>query len=562
MSKQRKSFFILMLLSIIIIFVHVDGFLSVDALSDNSKISIYYKGNEIRNENAYSINGGIFLPCSMIGKYIRSSRITVDEFNKQIVIDIANANLILEDVEVTEFIKQNMDYAYIPLRNIEGQLYFPLDVLKSFFHVTYSLDKNRVYIEEEAENLKAMARINKESVVVKPSVTDKRSKDLVLNSNDIFQIIYETENYYKVRTQSDVICFLRKSDVDIFNIDLSQVDFYNFKREKMDYGREKINLVWEYVYLNTPAPDEDKNDAIDIISPTWFYIKDSEGNVGNKADKGYLNQVHQAGYKVWGLATNSFNGELTHTVLNNEKLTKKVVAQFLFYASLYNLDGLNIDFESVKNEDRDALTNFVSMMRYYTEKQGLTLSIDVMVPAPWNMEYDRKALSHLVDYIAVMTYDEHWSGSTISGSVASYDWVNDYIKKSLQDIPSEKLLIGIPLYTRLWIEEPDGNGGVTVSSQSLSMEQVREIIKEKGLRVNWLDKEKQHYIEYYEEGKTYKVWIEDSRSIAYKLSLIEAYDLGGSASWRKGFEEESVWDVFEDIIKKGISFKEYRDISY
>ncbi len=566
MSSRRKSFFILMILSMIIVFVNVDGFLFAEALSDvdikDSEIDIYFKGDRIRNESAYSINSGIYLPCSMIGKQIRSSKITVDDVNKQIVINISKADLILEDPEVTDFIKRNMENAYIPLRNIEGELYFPLDVLESFFHVTYSRDRNRIYIEEATESLKSMARINKESVEVKPSVTDKRSEDLILSSNDILQIIKETDNYYKVKTEEGVTCFLKKNDVDIFSIDLSQVDFYNFKREKMDYGREKINLVWEYVYLNTPVPDNDKNDAIDILSPTWFYIKDAEGNLGNKADKGYLNQVHREGYKVWGLVTNSFNGDLTHTVLNDEKLTKKVVAQLLFYAGLYDLDGLNIDFESVKDEDRDALTNFVSIMRYYTEKQGLNLSIDIMVPASWTVEYDRKALSQLVDYIAVMTYDEHWAGSTISGSVASYDWVNNYVIKSLEDIPSEKLLVGIPLYTRLWIETADGNGGKTVSSQSLSMEQVRDIIREKNLRVNWLDKEKQYYIEYFEDDKTYKVWIEDSRSIAYKLSLIEEYDLAGSASWRKGFEEESVWDVFEDIVKKGISYKEYRELEY
>ncbi len=547
-----------------ILFVNADGFFFSEALSDQDgeeeRMEIYFQGNQVRNKGAYLVNSGIYIPFSMVGKYINNPGITVDEENKQMLMELSKVSLMLEDLEVTDFIKQNMEQATIPLKNIKDEFYLPLDVLQSFFHVTYNIKGNRVYIEK-AEDVETVGRINKESLKVKPSVSDARSEDLILGSNDILRIISETENYYKVRTKDGISCFVKKKDMDLFNMDLSQVDFYNFPRRKVDYSNEKINLVWEYVNLNTPLPDEEKNKAIDIISPTWFYIKDSEGNLGNKADKGYLNQIHKLGYKVWGLVTNSFDANLTHTVLNDEKLSKKVAAQLVFYASLYNLDGLNIDFESVKDEDRDALTNFVSMMRYYTQKQGLTLSIDILIPAPWTIEYDKGALSRLVDYIAVMTYDEHWSTCTIAGSVASYGWVEKAVVNSLKDIPSEKLLIGIPLYTRLWTENVV-NGATTVSSKSLSMAQVREIVKDKETQVTWLDKEKQYYVQYNEDGKTYKIWIEDPRSIAYKLGLVEKYDLGGSASWRKGFEDEEVWEIFEDIIKKEKSASRYKELEY
>lgn len=564
MKMFKKPVLVLLALFVVITFIHIDGFVSVQAAADiegsGERIAIYFNGSRAGNSYAYTINSGIYVPTTMIGIYMKNPGITVDEKNRKIVIDITKQNLLLENQEVTDFVKQNMIQASIPLRYIDNQCYFPLDVLESFFNVTYELSGRTLFIEKGFQSAN-LGKINKGNVRVKPSVLDEKSEDLVLKNNEIVQILKESDNYYKVLSQDGITCFVPKTDIDMLDANFSELDFYNFKRDKTDYSKSKISIVWEYVYQNTPLPDEEKNDAVDIISPTWFYIEDAQGNVANKADKGYLNHVKSLGYEVWGLTTNSFNPDWTHKILNNEALTKKVAAQLLFYASLYNLDGINIDFESVKDEDRNGLTNFVSLMRYYTEKQGLYLSVDVLIPTAWSIEYDYAALSKLVDYIAVMTYDEHWSSSQTAGSVASLNWVENAVNNSLKMIPSEKILLGVPLYTRLWAETKT-NGTTTVTSVSQSMEQVRQLISDKNLSVKWLDKEKQYYIEYAESGKTYKVWIEDSRSIAHKLELIRRYGLGGSAAWRKGFEEKKVWRVFEDIVKNNVPASEYKNMDY
>lgn len=547
----------------IILSVNINGVSYVQASSEDTAdevYDIYYKGKRIRHLDAHVINNGVYLPVDMIGEYLFNAGIGIDEKNSCITIDIAQQNLMLEDARVLDFIRQNMGQAVIPLRNIENEYYMPLDVLKTFFRVTYTIEGDDVYIEQ-ANDIMQFAKINKSMVQVKPSVEDLRSEGLYLNVDDTLEVIKETDRYYKVKTSDGITCFVKKGDVNLFNIDLSLVDYYNTKKRKINYENQKINLVWEYVYRNTPTPPEGKINGIDVLSPTWFYIKDVEGNLGNKADKAYLNDVHNKGYQVWGLVTNSFNSELTHKVLNDEALTQKVIAQLLFYASLYDLDGINVDFESVKDEDRQALTNFVAALRYYTEMQGLNLSIDVMIPVPWTVEYDRAALSELVDFIAVMTYDEHWSKSPTAGSVASHNWVENALIKTLEEVPPQKLLLGIPLYTRLWTEYEE-NGEHKVQSKSMSMEDVRNLVREKNLDVRWLDVEKQYYIEYTEDNKTYKVWIEDGRSIAHRLGLAEKYDLAGTACWRKGFEDESVWDIFNEVLKNRTSYTNFNYMEY
>ncbi len=563
---KTKIMIIVTLLIIIgiILSVNINDVSYVQASSDigeeQDTYDIYYGSKRIRNLDAYVINNGVYLPCDMIGQYLYNPGIEIDEKNSSIIIYMPHQNLMLEDPIILDFVRQNMEQAVIPLRNINNQYYMPLDVLKTFFRVTYTIEDDNVYIEQANDIIK-FGKINKSMVQAKPSVQDPRSEELYLNMNDTLEIIKETDHYYKAKTSDDIICFVKKGDVSLYEVDLSLVDYYNVKKRKINFEDQKINLVWEYVYRNTPAPPEDKINGIDVLSPTWFYIKDSEGNLGNKADKAYLNDVRNKGYQIWGLVTNSFNSELTHTVLNDEALTRKVIAQLLFYASLYDMDGINIDFEYVKDEDRDALTNFVGTLRYYTEIQGLNLSIDVMIPTSWTVEYDRAALSNFVDYVAVMTYDEHWSKCPTAGSVASHGWVEKAVINTLKEVPPEKLLLGIPLYTRIW-KEWEENGEHKISSKSMSMEDVRNLVNEKNLYVQWLDYEKQYYIEYSENNATYKVWIEDGRSIAHRLGLAEKYDLAGTACWRKGFEDESVWDIFDDVLKNQASYSKYKDMEY
>lgn len=316
----------------------------------------------------------------------------------------------------------------------------------------------------------------------------------------------------------------------------------------------KINLVWEQLYLT--SPDLRKQETIkglDVISPTWFSITDSEGYVKNKASFDYVKEAHRKGYKVWALVNNSFDKDLTRKILNNKKAQERVIDQLLVYANLYDLDGINIDFENVYYEDKGLLTKFVTYLTQELKKENLVVSMDMTVPEgslTWSKCYDREELGKVLDYVMVMTYDEHWASSPKSGSVASIGWVDNGIKSTLKLIPNEKVIMGVPFYTRVWEETKLKNGKVKVEARSIAMDIVNKKINEYNLMPEWLENIGQYYIEYKEDGNRHRIWIEDARSIQLKLGLIEKHNIAGAAFWRKGFETPDVWTIIDQELSK------------
>lgn len=311
----------------------------------------------------------------------------------------------------------------------------------------------------------------------------------------------------------------------------------------------KINLVWDV--MTEATRKKDKIAGLDILSPTWFDIIDRNGTLNNKAKRAYVDEAHAKGYRVWALVTNNFDRNLTKEVLADKQARENVIRQLAIYSMIYDLDGINIDFENVYDDDKDRLTEFVGEMSDIFRQMGLVSSIDVTVPAYssyWSLCYDRKALAEKVDYMMVMTYDEHWASCPTSGSVASLPWTETNINKMLKLVPKEKLLLGIPLYTREWTETK-ANGKIRTKSQTRWMKDVEKIIQDKNITPTWLPEIGQDYLEYEEDGKKHRIWIENARSIKERLSLVHKYDLAGAASWRKGFETDDVWPIYYEALK-------------
>jgi len=308
----------------------------------------------------------------------------------------------------------------------------------------------------------------------------------------------------------------------------------------------KINLVWDVRANSQELSREAKVTGLNVLSPTWFAITKSNGLLSSKADRSYVEQAHNKDYKVWALITNSFDPDLTHEIFIDAKAQQQVINQLLLYASYYNLDGINLDFENIYDDDKNSLSNFVEKISTALKQQNLIVSVDLTVPANvpnWSNCYDRVKLGKAADYIMVMTYDEHWSKSPVSGSVASYGWVKTGIEKTLFSIPKEKLLVGLPFYMREWEETDNGTAWPQVRSRTLSMASSDEKIKNNHLALQWLDDQGQYYSEYQQDGKRYRIWFEEERSLALKADLVDKYQLAGIASWRKGFEKQSIWTV-------------------
>jgi spore germination protein YaaH len=314
---------------------------------------------------------------------------------------------------------------------------------------------------------------------------------------------------------------------------------------------DKINLVWQPNF--TRAQDDFSQlqpiEGVNIVSPCWFDIINVNGFIRNKANARYAKSLHQKGYKIWALITNSFNPEMTHIVLQNEAARSYVIEQLLAYAKQYQLDGYNLDFENIQDEDKDLLTAFVKEISAALKKENLIVSMDITVPSGesyWSNCYDRKALGETLDYIMLMAYDEHHPSSKDKGSTASISWVETGLKNTLQNIPSGKIVLGLPFYMRIWQQNTD-TGKIT--SKTLSMPEAEKLIREKNIQPKWLDDQGQYYLQY-DEGKImYAVWQENNYSLQLKASLVGKYNLAGIACWRKGFETPDVWQVLDDTLK-------------
>jgi len=314
------------------------------------------------------------------------------------------------------------------------------------------------------------------------------------------------------------------------------------KRTPLPTLPAQFNLVWDHVIDdNADLTAEDLPAALDVISPTWFALADETGVSFNKADKAYVEAAHVRGVHVWALVSNSFNRARTRKFLANPKAQDLFIARLLAYARIYGFDGINIDFEGVDNADAARLTAFTRRLTAAAKTMGLVVSIDVMIPSEWSRCYERAPLARIVDYVAVMTYDEHWRSSPKAGSTASLPWVRRGLANTLAEVPADKLLLGIPFYTREWEESRGAGGKISVKSKAMAMASADERLRDTGASKVWLGSAGQHYFQYVSDDKTYKVWMEDESSLKLRMNLVRENNLAGAAFWRKGFERNEVW---------------------
>ena len=305
-------------------------------------------------------------------------------------------------------------------------------------------------------------------------------------------------------------------------------------------------LAWDHVKSAAETSETAPvREGLQVLSPTWFSLADATGSIYSKGSAGYVASAHQKGCQVWALLDNGFDANRTRQFLASAPAQDKAIQQLSRYASQYQLDGINIDFENVADEDRDRFTQFIRNLTTTLKKQNLIISIDVTVPnetPSWSHCYDRKELAAIVDYVMVMTYDEQWATSTPGAPVASLPWVEKNLQKTLQEVPANKLFLGVPFYTKRW-EHTEEQGKVTAKGKTFFMEDVNAVIQTHNIQPQWRSDYGLSYLEYEEDGKYYHIWVESKDSLALKTALIHTYQLAGAACWRLGFETPDIWPL-------------------
>ena len=315
---------------------------------------------------------------------------------------------------------------------------------------------------------------------------------------------------------------------------------------------EKVRMVWHAIDLMEVNDYLDRDaksmTGINVISPTWFSLSDNEGHFTSLASKKYVRKAHKKGLQVWGLLSN-FNSEISTYQVTLTASRRKTLEEGLIEAALdAGIEGINVDLEMITQDSAPGYVQFIRELSVMCVKNDLILSVDVPVPMSFNEYYDREELGKFCDYVIMMGYDEHYHGSE-AGSVASLAFEQNGIEESLKVIPKEKLVSGIPFYTRVWYSQTADDGTLVTDSAVISMYKAGDYIPA-GAGISWDEVSQQEYACWTdEEGNFCEIWIENARSIELKAKLVNEYDIAGFAAWVLGDEDDAVWEVLENTVE-------------
>lgn len=512
---------------------------------DNDDVILVLQ-NKIYEEKGKIIDGQIYVDYDTVTTYF-NKRFYWDDKESLLIYttptEIIKAEVGSKDYYINKS-KKSMDYAIAKVEG--GTVYIALDYVKEYSDVKYTLyeEPNRVVISYVWGEDFLYADIKEETQLRnKPSVKGDILKEL--KKGEQVEIIIDEEEinkrFTKVITEDGIVGYVKNS--------MTKNSYYvaeesNFKAPEYtsiskDY---KINLTFHQV-TNQTANNHvlellGNTKGVTTISPTWFKVSSVEGNVESLASETYVQRAHNYGVEVWALVDDFTNGidmsELLSYTSRRDKLSNELIA----LAIKYNLDGLNMDFEKIPQAAGKDYIQFLREMSVKCRNNGIILSVDNYVPSAYTSYYDRAEQGVLVDYVVTMAYDEHINGGDGSGSVASIGFVKDAVTNVLEEVPAEKNIIAIPFYTRLWEESAEG-----VTAKAYSMDQAQIILDQNKAEATWDNETMQYYAEYESGGNTYKIWLEEEKSLEEKLKVIMDNNVAGIASWKLGLEKSSVWSV-------------------
>lgn len=439
---------------------------------------------------------------------------------------------------------QTRDYEIVKVEN--STVYLALDFVKEYTDMTLDVyeDPDRAVVvtnkEENHAQVKKDTEVRILGGVKSPILT-------TISKGDDIVVIEEAGDWTKIRTEDGYIGYSKSNALSEEKMQTREVEYEEpeYTNISKDY---KINLVWHQVTSQTA--NENLSSAISgtsgltTISPTWFTVNDTSGNISSLASRDYVNTAHQAGLEVWGLIDNFTNQVDTLAVLSNTQSRANIISQLIAEALNCGMDGINVDFEKITEEMSPHYIQFIRELSVECRKNNLVLSVDNYVPG-FTSHYNRKEQGVVADYVIIMGYDEHFAGSEEAGSVASIGFVKEGITETLNEVPKEKVINGLPFFTRLWIESQEG-----LTSQAIGMQEAETAVANAGATISWDEETQQNYAEWNTDGKTYKVWLEDEQSLEAKLKVMQEYDLAGAAEWKLGFEKAGVWRIISQYLNQ------------
>ncbi|NLT95384.1 MAG: glycosyl hydrolase [Clostridia bacterium] len=547
-ALNKLGYFTIILALILSFAVYFFPSLQQGNLNPREEIQIYYHGQTVGETAFYDEE--IYLPLTFVKDYL-DPNIKWDEKNKQVIITTKKEVFHLPVGEREGLLNlEPYSFTYPVLEN-GGKIYLPGNPLSEYLalDIDYYPETNIVIVNDLTRPVQMGKVLSAAKLRSEPRFRSSWLKEMT--NDEKVSIVKEEYGWYLVQTEDGYLGYLDEKNVELTSIKTVELE----KEEYLPWNPlgEKIFLVWEGAWGKTPNPQSiGEITGVQVLSPTWFSLRE-DGLVKNSADLKYVEWAHQTGRQVWGLFDNGFDPDLTHTMLNDANLRIKVIKQILTYVDLYKLDGINLDFENMHLKDKDAFVQFVRELTPLLHEKDRVVSLDVTFISKsenWSMVYDRRSLGEIVDYMMVMAYDEHGTFSSRPGSVSSLPWVEKGLQAILEQVPNEKVILGVPFYTRLWEESYNEEGKPVVKSQALSMERAEKWLKENNVEIREDVATGQNYAELEKGGVTYKMWLEDEASLKKRIELMKKYRLAGVAAWMRSYAKDEVWPVLAKELNK------------
>lgn len=547
----KRSFITIIALFVIFViamivnnFVILDNNKTINLVINNRNVTSNLK-NEILIENNI-----IYLSKSDIANFF-DKYIYEDEETNQIITtyDKKIAAIGFENNEMTVNGSRKEIYAHAIDR--DDTIYIPISEMKDIYNIEIENIESTKVITMDSLDREQKQAIVKSNLAVKSSTNFIAKTVDRVEKGDTVIVISSENGYSRIRTQNGKIGYIKSN-----KLENEFVVRQNMEEEKQIQG--KINLTWDYFSQYGSAPDRSGTtiDGVNVVSPAFFYL-DTDGklkeNVGYEG-QAYIEWAHNNGYKVWPMISNAEAAReslsITSEIMNSYTKRQDLIEDIINVCVKYNLDGINVDFENMRQEDIDMYSRFIIELTPRLKEIGLVTSVDVTAPdggETWSLCFDRNVIGDVADYIIFMAYDQNGVSSTKPGTTAGYDWVELSLNKFLttEEIEPEKIILAVPLYTRIWTTNSEGE---IINNSTVAMKNIDDIIPE-GTEKQWDDELKQNYVEYSDGNNTRQIWIEDIDSLKAKVSLIKEHNLAGVASWEKDMETDEFWTMLKEELE-------------
>ena len=513
-------------------------------IKDQNDVGLIWQGTKSENPAKY-YDGRVYIEYEFLKNNI--DPIYYYDYNEKQLIYTIPGNLVMAEADSNEYYVSRtqtvLDYVIVKL--CDQKAYIALDFVKQYTKLEYEYNENprRVYVNSRWGNVLVADASKTEQVRCLAGIKSDILTEIT--KGDTVWILEEEDNWRKVKTSDGFIGYVPAGSLGTpYEITISK-DF-----EEPVYPRisknQTINMSW-YQVTNSSAneylPSYLENvKGLNVLAPTWFNLKDDEGNITSFADTDSVDYAHKLGLEVWA-TVNDIDGEGDiNEILNFTSKRQRLVNQVVSSAIQNSIDGINVDLESISTDSADGYIQFIRELSVKCHNNDIVLSVDNYPPTIYSQHYNRSQQAVFADYIIVMGYEETNVTSPNAGSVASIGYVADAIAKTLKEVPGDRLILGVPFYCRIWQETGSGSK-MELSNEAVSMNEAKERCRTYGANPVWDEKLGQYYAEYEYQGSTFKIWLEENASLEKKLQLMRDNKLAGLASWKLGLEADSVWEL-------------------